>query len=179
MEKFKHIFNELKGKDELGFYAFNVFEILGDNLASFDNSELIDKVLKSEFISDSFFHFESKVKSPPSVENEEITHGSFLVDKLTSREFKEFNFLSFKEYIETFCQEPDWGVDLPVFRELFDKSLKLVDTYIESDSHFFVLNRDWIENERKIGLDYFSYFLLTIIPNVKKNQIVIISYGGD
>jgi hypothetical protein len=166
--------NIFKAEDNLGFYCFNEFTILDDNLTHLTSSEIVDKVFKSEFFADRFIAPPGRIKKTPLNE-----HGPLLIDKLEFEDYSLNDLDSLKKKVAIYEMDENWGDDLRPFKALFAESIDHIEKKRLNENPIYYLNQEEIDDSKKIGLNYFTYFISLIIISLQTNKIILIDYGGD
>ncbi|WP_062055934.1 hypothetical protein [Aquimarina longa] len=165
-------FNE--SLSHLGFWERFIYKF--DSNACNSTTEIIDLIFKSDilFKTEECINYEGLTPK-----KHEIRTNHCFTDKIR---FKDLEKLNFKEYvlrIDEIKKEEDWGVDLPIFIKLIDKSIIWIKENNYQNEQIFFIDSEKISKEKLIDFNYYSYLITTIIISQTDSKIIIINHGGD
>ena len=153
-------------ENHLGFVCINIYERPNKEF------ELMDAINSSLLYEN---HFAKELKTD-SVDTD--IYGPFKINKLAKSDFIEVDSTGLKDCFEKFWSEPDWGEDLPIFKELYRKTeefLKHED--LKTKKNFFIC-KNWT-NHSKLIMDEDFFIYLVCVISVSDDKITVITYGAD
>ena len=178
-EDYKLIKNIFKAKDGLGFYCYNVFEVVKSDIFQKEENSLLDRVIRAPFFSDDYIRPKEKIKELEFLNLTREEHCSLLIPKIDHADFMKLDLDRFKEEILIYQMEDNWGEDLPVFKDLFNDSLSHLVNDLKGDESIFYLNSEKIPKHKKLELNYYVYHISVVIPVKSTRKVILIDYGLD
>jgi len=171
--KFTQIDKFSESLNHLGFWERLVFEF--DDNAKETTKDILDQIFKSDILFETLECVNYKGALPKKYK---IRTNHAYTDKIKFNDLEKLNFDDYKLRIEEIKKE-DWGDDLPTFIELIDKSISWIkENNYENESIFFI-DTEKLSKDKLIELNYYSYFITTIIISRSNSKILIINHGGD
>ena len=152
-------------KKGLGFMCINIYEM---KQGDFDVIKEIYNGLLNEN------HFGKIISEQNS--NESI-YGSIKLNELEESDLLYVDSVELEKLFVKLWTEHDWGDDLPIFKTNYLKTIEYFDSIkFKSEKHFF-LNKGWLDKDKIIDPDFFSY--LTVVISITDNEIGITTFGMD
>lgn len=171
-------FNKIEEFDEslenFGFRERKIFQlILNDNKTP-------DEILSIILESDIFFEVQKHIDYSGDIsKNYEVkTHHAF-TDKIEITDFEKLNYEEFETRIKEIESESDWGVDLPIFSKLINKTRRwILDNNFQNKQLYFIYANS-TSKEKLIEFNFYSYFMTIIIISISDSKVIIIDHGED
>ncbi len=157
-------------KNGLGFFCVNIFEYVQD-------SPSLIELLQNEILKEKEFGpIESMKKELIEPTN---YYGSFLLNKISSSDFKTLNFNELESEITEYWKDEDWGEDLSVFKKNFELALSNLNGFDLSKRTFHFINAEKLELDKLTDPNFFTYLVCAISTEKESKKIITLTFGLD
>jgi len=157
-------------KSGLGFYCVNVIES-----SNIDTN--LTELLQSNILKEKEFGpietIRKELKGPTNY------YGSFLLNKISTSDFKTLDFNGLESEIAEYWKDEDWGEDLQIFKKNFELALSNLDEFDLSKRTFYYINAEKLDSDKLTDPNFFTYLVCVISTEKESNKIITLTFGLD